>query len=95
MAACGAQDPGAVREALINWTKSLSENEAVHSLDDVAAFFNNAELSTHVEQLNTKLYGSDPDSWRAETLADLLPALRKARRGKNDRTETVLELYPS
>lgn len=95
IAACGTQGPDAIRLALIQWTQSLSQNNRVSSLDDVAAFFQDSELNGYLKGLNSRLYGVGDNSWQVEPLADLLPRLRKTRQAANDRSEPVLQLYPS
>jgi hypothetical protein len=95
IAACVTQDTNAIRLALIQWTQSLSENDSVYSLDEVAAYFGSSELNGYIKSLNSTLYGVGSDSWHAENLADLVPRLRRHRQASSDSTEAVLQLYPS
>ena len=92
--ACGAQDPHAVRGALIHWTRSVSHNSKLHSLDDVAQYFQNVTLSKFLEELNSYLYNSGEGTWEAGQMAGLLATLRKKQRESQASSEPSLELYP-
>jgi hypothetical protein len=51
-------------------------------------------MTTALDALNAALYGSQPPSWEGSALAEAARRLRSKHRGKVERKEPSLQLYP-
>jgi hypothetical protein len=95
-----AATPLQVRQHLIAWGRQYYRDAGLHNLDDMSARFDNAELTSLCQKLQTALYGSAGDSAFSASdrkqLSDLLRTERSTRLRNSQRLqlEQNVELPP-
>jgi hypothetical protein len=94
LAACGASDPRRARQAVVRWSAALHSRPGLTSLAQAASAHDDAAMSAALESLNTALYSGRTSPWDGSALAEAARPLRARSRGKVQRDEPSLQLYP-
>jgi hypothetical protein len=94
LAACSASDPRRARQAVVRWSAALHSRPGLTSLTQAAAAHDDAAMSAALESLNTALYGGRASHWDGSALVEAARPLRKRYRGRVQRDEPSLQLYP-
>ena len=94
LAACNSSDPRRARQAVVRWSAALHSGTAMTSVAQAAAACDDPAMSAALESLNTALYGSRTSTWDGSALAEAARQLRTRQRGKTQRGEPALQLYP-
>lgn len=95
VAACAAGNAVYARREIISWCAILYPQRKVHSLEDVADAFGDAELSSILSDLNSQLYSGEKQSWDAAKQLDSVKRLRKSHQANARSVEPKLALYPN
>ncbi|MEM8564493.1 MAG: hypothetical protein AAGF57_19795, partial [Pseudomonadota bacterium] len=93
--ACRDADPLRARQAMIQWTRALTDRQDVTSLAQASSLFDNSDLTSALRQLNSTIYGEATQSWDGTPLAE---GVRKERAeyqiGQRSGHSVSLQLYP-
>jgi len=95
IAACSADNAVFARRGLIDWADALSPGQGIHSLEEVADYFQDSELSGNLVKLNNQLYSEAGTSWDSGGLSNIVQRLRKHQRAAASQSSETLALYPS
>jgi len=79
--AIASSEPTAIRQAIINWGQTLGEEQRLTTLDKIAEFSNDADLTQQLKQafnaLESSLYKADNTPTDLQSLAHLMVSLRE------------------
>ena len=96
MAACAADNAVFARRATMEWAATLFPHEAIHSLEEVADYFQDADMHDNLTRLNNQLYSEAASStWDSAQLATIAQRLRNQHRANTAPSDQTLSLYPS
>ncbi len=76
MTACADGDAAGARAAVIAWATALNPDSPATSLEQVAMQFGDGEFTRELNQLDARLYSSDPGTWAGASLAGCARRLR-------------------
>ena len=94
LAACSSGDPRQARRAVVRWSAALHSRPQLTSLAQAGAAHDDPAMTAALDAMNAALYGSKPSSWEGNTLAEAARRVRSQHRGKVEREEPSLQLYP-
>ncbi|MGB1141493.1 MAG: BatD family protein, partial [Halioglobus sp.] len=100
--ACGASDALATRQAVISWANALYRDTAhprasdtgFSSLQQVASWFADEELSTQLQALESSLFGAGGGQWDGAALDACTQRLHGHAPGSATGPENLVQLYP-
>ena len=92
--ACSSQDAKIIRQALIEWTNGLVQDKNIINLNDVIQHFNNKELTTLVNSLDSAIYSGQNNQWpQGNQLIDALKTCKQEQ--SKPEKNTLPPLYPT
>ncbi len=87
-AACDSNDPGACKDALINWANTLFINKPVYSLGELASRVDKP-LADRINSLNNILYTQNNTPWNCDNLYSLcVDFMNKYEEHNEDKTNS-------
>jgi hypothetical protein len=95
LAACAGGSTLNARGAIIDWAAALLPQATVVSLSQVAAAFDERELTAALDALNTSLYSDGSADWDGAALSESVRRLRKQHHKTAGQDTRELQLYPS
>ncbi len=96
MAACAANNAAVARRATMEWATTLFPHDAIHSLEEVAGHFQDAEMHDNLARLNNQLYSEGGGTtWDSAELTTIAQRLRKQHQVNTTLSDQTLTLYPS
>jgi len=95
LAACSAENAVFARKGIIEWVDTLSPKQSICSLEEVAGYFHDVQLSSNLDSLNNKLYSEAGVSWDSAELATVAQRLRKHQQTVASQSGDTLALYPA
>jgi hypothetical protein len=94
LATCASGDAANARQAVIAWSARLAPQRPPLSLAQVAALFDEPELTAALENLDKALYSDTGATWDGTVLAQCLRQVRSRNAADNRSDEQELQLYP-
>ena len=82
-----------VRNEILLWARSCNNDKKIINLDDVAAAFDNRELTELLHQLGTALYSGKNDEFDTKCLYKLIKELSKKHQSEKKEKPLLPELY--
>ena len=80
----------------MEWAATLFPHEAIHSLEEVADYFQDADMHDNLTRLNNQLYSEASNgTWDSAELAAIVQRLRNQHRANTAPSDQTLTLYPS
>jgi hypothetical protein len=94
LAACAGGSALHARGAIVDWAAALLPEATVVSLSQVAAAFDDRELTAALATLNTSLYSDGSENWDGAALGESVRRLRSQHHKTAGKDTRELQLYP-
>ncbi|WP_051786231.1 BatD family protein [Endozoicomonas numazuensis] len=92
---CQSGDLPQVRQAFINWTQALYQDNSLVTTDRCLKKLNSQKLTPFFQQLETSLYSKSQKKLDTTGLIKLCASLRKKKGGQSKSAEDLNDLYPN